>query len=83
MQYLESEATKLTYLEMSEVVDQLSNWSYLHLSFMEEEPTRAQLEVMMYAELMNRNRPQILRRLYTRWQRAIRIEHYQEMNVWK
>jgi hypothetical protein len=80
-QYLAIEANKRTSLEMAEVVDQLSNWSYLHLSFMEEEPTRAELEVMMYAEMENRNRAQILYRLYSRWQRAIRKEHHKEMGI--
>lgn len=80
-QYLAIEAHKLTYLEMTEVVDRLSNWSYLHLSFMEDEPTRAELEVMMYAEMENRNRAQILRRLYSRWQRVIREEHHEEMGI--
>lgn len=79
--YLAAEANKLTDLEMTEVVDRLSNWSYLHLSFMEDEPTRAELEVMMYAEMENRNRAQILRRLYSRWQRVIREEHHKEMGI--
>jgi hypothetical protein len=36
---------------------------------------------MMYAEMENRNRAQILRRLYSRWQRVIREEHHKEMGI--
>jgi hypothetical protein len=81
MEYLADKANELTYLEITEVVNQLSNWSYLHLSWMEEEPTRTELEVMMYAEMQNKNRAQILRRLYSRWQKAIRVEHHKEMGI--
>lgn len=80
-EYLAAKANRLTHSEMTEVIEALSNWSYLHLSFMEEEPTRFQLEVMMYVEMQNKNREQILRRLYSRWQKAIRIDHHKEMGI--
>lgn len=81
MQYLAIEARKLTYIETQEVIDRLSNWSYLHLSFKDQEPTKAELEAMMYLEMQNKNRAHILYRLYARWQKAIKEEHYREMNI--
>ena len=67
--------------QLGEVADQLSNWSYLHLQFMECEPTKIELEVMMYVELVHRNRQHILQRLYSRWQKAEREEHHKELGI--
>ena len=61
-QYLAAKVAGLTTAALDDVANQLSNWSYLHLSFMETEPTQTELEVMMHVELTGRNRVQILRR---------------------
>lgn len=79
--YLAAKVVKLSAAELGDVASQLSNWSYLHLSFMEAEPTQTELEVMMYVELTGRNRAQILRRLYSRWQKAQRNQHYKELGL--
>jgi len=80
-QYLASKVVKLSAAELEDVASQLSNWSYLHLSFMETEPTQTELEVMMHVELTGRNRVQILRRLYSRWHKLERDRHYKELGL--
>ena len=79
--YLASKAFTLTAVQLGEIAEQLSNWTYLHLSFMEREPSQFELEVMMYVELENRNRAQILQRLYSRWQKAQREAHHKELGI--
>lgn len=80
-QYLAAKVDGLTTAALNDVANQLSNWSYLHLSFMETEPTQTELEVMMHVELTGRNRVQILRRLYSRWQKALRTIHCRELGI--
>lgn len=80
-QYLASKASEKSEGALKDAMDQLSNWSYLHLSFMETEPSRFELEVLMHVELTGRNRAQILRRLYSRWHKLERDSHYKELGL--
>ena len=80
-QYLASKTRGKSDGALKDAMDQLSNWSYLHLSFMEIEPSRLELEVLMHVELTGRNRAQILRRLYSRWHKLERDSHYKELGL--
>lgn len=80
-EYLYTQTRDLPTIAFGEALERLSNWSYLHISFMEDEPTVEELELLMYVELLNKRRKQILMRLYTRWQKATRHKHYTEMGI--
>lgn len=79
--YLALVVLELAAEKIADLQDQLSNWSYLHLSFMEREPTKEELEALMGIELQDRNRPHILQRLYSRWQKCQREEHHKELGI--
>lgn len=79
--YLASAVLDYSPEQLGEMNDRLSNWSYLHLSFMEREPTETELEALMYVELTNRNRAHILHRLHSRWQKCQKERHYKELRI--
>ena len=59
----------------------LSNWSYLNLELQSREFTMEEYEKLMYIELMSKKRADIVRRLFTRWQKLFQKQVYQELKI--